>query len=238
MGLSGAQKGRVMRTAAHLALLFSISFCAQANAQECNDSAFMKVADRYLLRTVGAVGSDDPVIQAGAARTCDEWTFDTFASWGPAGGTAIELDFSGYYTREVGPFTVQLAAAYYLVNLGDSLFDASDDIVEVYADVSLPLSGERLTVAPLLRVGELIGVDDLPSLTMIQPGVRASYRITDRLTASGEYRASMNLTQDYTTHQFAGALAWQASERTAFRLGWEDTARTPSATSLGVYHNF
>ena len=238
MGLLGAEKGRVMRTVAHLALLFSLGFCATANAQECNDSMFTKFADRYLLRTVGAVGSDDSVVQWGAARTCDEWTFDTFASWGPAGGTAIELDFSGYYTTEAGPFRVQFAASYYLVNLDDSMLNASDDLVEVYADVSLPLSGERLTVAPLLRVGELIGVDDLPSLTMIQPGVRASYRITDRITASGEYRASVNLTQDYTTHQFAGALAWQASERTAIRLGWEDTDRTPSATSLSVHYSY
>lgn len=227
-----------MRIFASLVLLSSIGFCATANAQECNDSAFVKAADRYLLRTVGAVASDEPVIQGGAARTCGHWTADTFASWGAAGSTAIELDFSGYYTAEAGPLEVQFAASYYLVNLDDSMLDASDDLVEVYADVSLPLTRGRLSVAPLLRVGELIGVDDLPSLTMVQPGVRASYRITDSITASGEYRASVNLTQDYTTHQFAGALAWQASDRTAIRLGYEDTDRTPDAFSIGIYHSY
>lgn len=232
------EEGHNMRYFASLVLLSSISFGALASAQACDDTGFVKAADGYILRTVGAVASDEPVIQMGAARTCGNWTFDTFASYGSAGGTANELDFSVFYGTEAGPFRVQFAASYYLVNLDDSMLDASDDLVEVYADVSLPLSRGRLTVAPLLRVGELIGVDDLPSLTMVQPGVRASYRITDSITASGEYRASVNLTQDYTTHQFAGALTWQVSDRTALRLGYEDTDRTRDVFSLGANFNF
>lgn len=227
-----------MRIFASLVLLSSIGLCATANAQECNDSGFVKAANGYILRTVGAVASDEPVVQMGAARTCGQWTFDTFASWGPAGSTANELDFSVFYGTEAGPFTVQFAASYYLVNLDDSMLDASDDLIEVYADVSLPLTRGNLTIAPLLRVGELIGVDDLPSLTMIQPGIRGTFRITDNVTASGEYRASMNLTQDYTTHQFAGALTWQVSDRTAIRLGYETTDRTRDVFSLGANFNF
>lgn len=220
-----------------IALLSSTMFCGVASA-ECSTSMNSKVADGYLLGDLGIVGSDDWVIQGGATLTCGRWSFDGWASWGPAGGTAIELDASAFYADRIGAFDVQFAVQYFAVNLDDSMGDARDDLVELYADVSHPFRGDRLTVAPLVRVAQLIGVDDLPSLTLVEPGVRVSYQLTDSLSVTSELRDAINVTEDSAVVRFDSALAWQASERTAVRLGWSDTDHTRSVVSIGMFHQF
>ncbi len=220
-----------------IALLSSTIMVGAANA-DCTTSINTKVADGYLLGDLGLVGSNDWVIQGGGTYACGAWSVDGWASWGPAGGTAIEFDGSLFYDKDIGPVHFQGAVQYFAVNLDDSLGDARDDLVEVYADVSLPLRGSRLTVAPLVRVAELIGLDDLPSLTLVEPGARVSYRLTDNLSVNAEVRDAINVTDQSDVIRFDATLAWQANERTAIRLGWQDTDQTRSVLSLGMFHQF
>ncbi len=211
--------------------------CGVANAA-CSTSVNTKVADGYLLGDLGLVGSDGWVIQGGGTYACGPWSVDGWASWGPEGGTAIEVDGSVFYDRNIGPVRFQGALQYFAVNLDDSLGDARDDLVEVYADVSYPITRGNLTLAPLVRVAELVGVNDLPSLTLIEPGVRVSYRLTDSLSVNAELRDAVNITQQSDVIRFDSTLAWQATERTAIRLGWQDTDQTRSVLSLGLFHQF
>lgn len=232
------EKERYMRTFASLVLIFSLGFGAAASAQECTDVAYSRVADGYIYKDFGSVASDEPVIQGGITRTCGNWSYDVWASIGSNGGLANEVDGSVFYNTTAGPFTVQLSGQYYAVNLHDSLLDASDDMVELYADVSLPITRGRFTVAPLVRVIEVVGIDELPTQTLISPGARFSYQATSHLTVAVDLRESVNLTNGSSTFRFESSLGWQLSDRTSVRFGYEGTDRTRSVFSIGASHRF
>ncbi|MES2225546.1 MAG: hypothetical protein V4480_01940 [Patescibacteria group bacterium] len=218
-----------------LALLASTFLCAATPAlADCSDTITIKAASGYILKDVGVTASKDPVVQVEGTRTCGKISYDIFLSGGPAGKTANEIDLSLYYDTVEGIFKIQLSGQYYFVNLGRSLFKPKDDIVEFYGDVSVPITRGKVTVAPVFRVVEMVGVKDLPSLTLLQPGGRISFQPISRVTVSVDGRYSINVTQGYATVRGSLTGSYQATERLSFNLSWEDTDRTGHVVSAGL----
>ncbi len=205
---------------------------------ECSDTVYSKLASGYILKDVGALASDKPVVQGGYTRSCGKFTGDVWGSVGPAGKTADEIDLSGFYDDRAGPVKYQLSAQYYFVNLGHSLLKPKDDIVELYADASIPLTHGKVTVAPLVRAVQMIGVRDLPSLTLIQPGVRLSVQVSEQSALSAEVRNSFNLSQHYSNLRWSVGVSHKLTEHLTGEFGYEDTDRTRSVVSVGLRYRY
>ncbi|HYF29146.1 MAG TPA: hypothetical protein VEA36_02135 [Candidatus Paceibacterota bacterium] len=222
-----------------LALLLSAMLLgsAQNALADCTDTLYGKAASGYILKDVGAEASDQPVVQGGATRTCGRLSYDLWVSGGLAGDTANEIDLSVYYDDQVGPLKVQLAAQYFFVSLDDSLGEPKDDIVAGYADLSLPVTRGRLTIAPLVRFVQLVGVKDLPNEGIVQPGVRGSFALDDRTTLSADIRHPIS-SRGYSFFRVTTSLSRQVTERFAAQAGWEDTDQTPSVFWFGGKYNF
>lgn len=224
---------------ATLALLAFTSFLLATPAfANCTTTIYDKIASAYVLKDVAATGSTDPVIQGGFTVSCEKITVDGWGSDGKGLSTAQELDLSGFYDDQIGSVKYQLSMQYYFVNLGHSLLKTRDDIAEVYTDASVPHTYGKLTVAPMLRVVQMIGVKELPSLTLVQPGVRFSLAVTDKLILTTDLRDSINLTQHYSAVRWVGGASYQFTPHFAGELGYDGTSRTRSVVSVGFRYRY
>lgn len=222
-----------MRTS--LVLITSASvFTAVPAFADCTNTLYVKAASGYILKDVGLTSSTEPVAVGEYTHTCDKLSYDLLLSGGPAGKTANELDASIYYDTMLKRFKIQLSAQYYALNLNHSLAKSSDDVVELYADVSLPFKQGKITLAPVVRVIEMIGIKTIPSLALVQPGGRVSIPVTARITFDGDVRYSINLSQHYATIRSSFTASYRLNDRVSINVGWEDTDRTGSVVSTGV----
>ncbi|KND51261.1 MAG: hypothetical protein ABA06_03055 [Parcubacteria bacterium C7867-001] len=225
-----------MRNSIPVLSILILSLCA-GEAFAANNVFYGKIAPKYVLGDVAIVASPDPVIQSGITHTAGKWSFDGLGSVGKGAGN--ELDASVFYDTKAGPVKLQFSGQYYFLNLHDgSLFDPSDDLIEVYADASIPLTHGRFTVAPMFRAIQMFGVDELKDATLVQPGVRGSFQAMDRLSFSGDLRDSINLTSKTSAMRFSGVAAWRATSTTTLKLGYDDTNKTPAVFSLGFAKTF
>jgi len=219
-----------------LVLLFSLIGCEMAFA-DCSTTGDYKFATSYPYADFDVDASDGPVGQGGVTRSCGPWAANLWTSVGH-GRAAFEMDPSLFYTRTAGPFRVQGSVQYYALNLdGNSLGNAKDDMVELYADASLPITRGKLTFAPLVRVIRVIGVRELRSQTVIQPGTRLSYRATDAFSANLDLRDSKNLTTGHDALRYEGGIAYTNGANT-WTLGIRGASHTRAALSLGIVHQF
>jgi hypothetical protein len=85
----------------------------------------------------------------------------------------------------------------------------------------------------MLRVIQMIGVKDLPSLTLVQPGVRFSIAATKKLSFTTDVRDSVNLTQHYSVIRWVGGASYQFSDHFTGELSYDGTSRTRSIFALG-----
>jgi hypothetical protein len=221
-----------------LAPLTSIlSLSAFSAFAECSDTVYGKIASGYVLKDVAVLGSSRPVEQGGFTRTCNKVSVGAWQSIGPEGGTANEIDTSLFYDDQAGPVKYQLAVEYYFVNL-KGLDRPADDIVELYADVSVPVTRGRVTIAPMVRTIQMIGVKDLPSLTLIQPGARIRYTATEKLTLSVDVRDSINLTEHTSAWRWTIGGAYRLTPQLTGEVEAYGTSRTRSVFSLGFRYRY
>lgn len=235
MGLFG--KGSEMRNLL-LVLLFSLVTSVPALAQEWSGTAYGRAATGYVYKDLDLVATGDPVVQGGLTLSRGPWSFDGWASYGPQGGLAQEFDASVFYTTTRGCFRTQLAVQYFAVNLDDSLGDMRDDMVALYADFSCTFELGDLTVAPVIRPVQLVGLDDLESQTLIQPGIRIGYQFTESVSGSLDLRDSVNLTSGHAALRYDAGVSWQATDELSFRLGVDGTENSQAVYSFGFARTF
>lgn len=229
---------RIVIKLAASAALASLLLASPALAEGAN-TIYGKLATGYILKDVGVAASDQMVLQGGFTHSWSKkFSSDVWVSTGPEGGTANEFDGSLFYDDQIGPVKVQLSAQYYALNLNASLLKPRDDLVEFYADVSLPKTYGRVTIAPVVRTVQMVGVRDLPSLTLIQPGVRLSVAATNRLSVNVDVRDSIDLTRERNTLRWTAGLSYQFSEHLSGQLGLEGTDRTNSVASFGFRYSY
>ncbi|KND50065.1 MAG: hypothetical protein AB203_03690 [Parcubacteria bacterium C7867-008] len=228
-----------MRTQGIIAIATTIItiLLAPSAFAECSNTIYGKVATGYILKDVGVTASDQPVAQGGYTRTCGKLSSDIFLSTGPQQKTAHEVDFSGFYDDQYGPVKIQLSGQYYFVNLGHSLTKPKDDIAEFYADASVPISLAGVTISPLIRVVQIVGVKTLPSETLLQGGGRISVQLNERTSFNAEIRKSRS-SRHYSVWRSSATLSNKISKSTSINVGWENTDRTDSVFSIGASRSF
>ncbi len=211
-------------------------FAASAHA-ECSDMVYSKAATSYIYKDFGTTPSANPVVQAGYLRTCGKWSFGPWVSVG-RDRFAKEIDLYAFYDTNAGPLKIQLSGQYYFVNGKGGLLDFKNGLVEVYADGSVPITLGRLTVAPMLRGVQTVGVKNFGSLTLVQPGIRASFALSKKVSFTADLRDSVNLTQGYSTIRFDGNIAWKVGAHDTLKGEYEDTDRTGKVISVNFVHGF
>lgn len=226
-------------------LLASVAFLifAPAASAGCFDHGvfYGKFASGYTLNDVGATKSTEPVAQGGHTSLCDgdHWSFDGWASAGPQGNTAFEGDGSIFYDNTAGPIKYQFAAQYYALNsTGKSMLDSSDDAAFFYGDFSWPITFGRLTVAPLVRVSQIVGIKLIPDQTLIQPGIRGMFQFNEHWSISGDVRDSINVTNNYWGLRYDSSLAYRIDQANTIQLGFAGNSRVRSVISIGYSYKY
>jgi hypothetical protein len=78
----------------------------------------------------------------------------------------------------------------------------------------------------------MIGVRDLPSQTLIQPGVRISFAATSRTALNVDLRDSINLTGHYSAGRWVAGVSHKFTDHFTGELAIDGTSRTNSVISL------
>ena len=200
-----------------------------------------KFASGYIFADVGSLASGDVVVQGGHTSLCDDghWSGSLVGSAGPGGHTAYEIDGSLFYNDKVGPVAMEFGAQYYALNVkGNSMLDASDDTGFFYGDFSWPITFGKLTVAPLVRVGQSVGVRHLESQTLIQPGIRGSFQLDRDWQLSADIRDSSNLTDKYSALRVDANVNWQFTEHSSAQIEFVDNSRVRGVWSISYTYKY
>lgn len=245
------------KLSALVVVLLATSFVAlsnQANAT-CNETTvYGRIQTGYVLQDVGVMGTDEPVFQGGITRSCDSgWWFDLWNStglstkgdYGQADERyyADEWDFTvgknGEIKTTLGAFQYELYASYYaLANLNS----ASDDIVELHADIAREFTvgtgDHRLSVSPYVRVIEFVGMGDIPSKTIVRPGLRLSVPLTEKLSVKTDVGIGFDPDADTNVHRTTTGLYFDIEGGLSVNIGVKTAEGVNPVALVGFSRTF
>lgn len=186
-----------------IAAVAAAALTAPAMAQD-STTAYAKVASSYVLQDLALEASAEPSLQAGVTQTYGKWSIDVWTATELSGkgqygnrGYGDEVDICGIYndTAETsfGKLTFEGSGCYYALS---SFGETRDDMVQVYADVGLPIQVGPATITPFVRPIQWIGFGEIPNETLIRSGARFALPLEDGWSVDGDLSVNFLLTSN------------------------------------------
>jgi hypothetical protein len=203
---------------------------------QTTSSVNLDLKSRYVLKDIGVVASNEPVLQVSNLWTSGKFTFGPWVSLGNA-QFGKELDLLAFYNTNAGPFKVQLAFQYFFLNGKGGMLNTRNHLMQPYADVGLPLAIGKSSVTPFLRVAQQISLGNFPTQTLVQPGVRARLVLSDDLAITGETMRT-SIIDERVVWRYEFVASQRVAKNLSVRVRYEGASNAGDAVSLGLSASF
>lgn len=222
-----------------VAMLLGLAISATAEAQ-CTTAVTTAVTSRYVLQDIGIVASKTPGLVTDLAYTCpgpfgstltgDWWQRADLSTRGPYGsrGYGDEHDLALTGNWDVGPYKLELSAAYYkLAPLG-----SRDGTFKLYADIGLPFDLGWASITPAGRLVQFVGMGSIPTFTTTHwhmPITVPLAFIHHGVSLTLEPAVMVNLTtphgQHHTVMRPSASLDWRVTDTWSLSLAGKAAGR-------------
>ena len=245
------------KSSALVAVVLATSFVAFSNPAHavCNETTvYGRIQTGYVFQDIGVMGTDEPVFQGGITRSCESgWWFDLWNSTGLSTkgdygqaderDYADELDFTvgknGKVETTLGAFKYEVFASYYA--LAD-LNRWKDDVVEVHLDFareSFVGKGDyRLTIAPYVRITDLLSMGGSPDVVLVLSGLRATITVTERLSLKTDLGIGFDVKEGRDIRQSETGIYYNISPNVSVNVGMKTAEGVNPVALIGFSKTF